>query len=421
MRKLFTLLAVMAGAALSSNAQTTVGAEDNTAAFFTEFSDYYEVPANKKATFHFTNYSNCASNWNNFVTVVTNNVERGGAGYLEYAVIRADRYGWGNNFNAGTWETEAPNWDEFRPNMDGAEVTAVVNHSGANIRVSYEATAKNGNVYKQSFVTYDCGEPDDVINVFFTVEASHIVFPAEGAFTLSEADVIEKPEPVVYPEAPFEVDQVVGAKDCTSAWWSQFSECYTVEPETSTSWTIFNTTLGEDNYQNWCIAGTNLDRTAEGYGGANEYFVLRSDLYGWGNGYNDGTWTNEGYPTNDDEWAEFRKQMNGAIVTVTVAREGDVVTMTGKSEGNNGKTYIETFTMPNVCKATDPLIIFFIADHSCLQFKKDGISGVESAIADDVNAPVEYYNLQGVRVAEPAQGLYIIKQGNKVSKRVFNN
>ncbi len=46
------------------------------------------------------------------------------------------------------------------------------------------------------------------------------------------------------------------------------------------------------------------------------------------------------------------------------------------------------------------------------------ISGVKDVIAsDDSNAPVEYYNLQGVRVSQPAAGqLLIKKQGNTVSK-----
>lgn len=43
-----------------------------------------------------------------------------------------------------------------------------------------------------------------------------------------------------------------------------------------------------------------------------------------------------------------------------------------------------------------------------------GIAGVE---VEDENAPVEYYNLQGVRVANPENGLYIVKQGKKVSKK----
>ncbi|MDE6071823.1 MAG: hypothetical protein K2G53_04645 [Muribaculaceae bacterium] len=49
-------------------------------------------------------------------------------------------------------------------------------------------------------------------------------------------------------------------------------------------------------------------------------------------------------------------------------------------------------------------------------------SGDESSVAEiavDENAPVEYYNLQGVRVANPANGLYIVKQGNKVSKQII--
>lgn len=37
-------------------------------------------------------------------------------------------------------------------------------------------------------------------------------------------------------------------------------------------------------------------------------------------------------------------------------------------------------------------------------------------VAIDENAPVEYYNLQGVKVANPANGIYVVRQGNKVSK-----
>lgn len=43
-----------------------------------------------------------------------------------------------------------------------------------------------------------------------------------------------------------------------------------------------------------------------------------------------------------------------------------------------------------------------------------GIAGVEI----DENAPVEYFNLQGVRVNNPANGLYIMRQGDKVVKVV---
>jgi hypothetical protein len=43
-------------------------------------------------------------------------------------------------------------------------------------------------------------------------------------------------------------------------------------------------------------------------------------------------------------------------------------------------------------------------------------SAIEN-IAVDENAPIEYYNLQGVRVANPENGVYITKQGRKVAKK----
>lgn len=46
-------------------------------------------------------------------------------------------------------------------------------------------------------------------------------------------------------------------------------------------------------------------------------------------------------------------------------------------------------------------------------------AGIEDVEAADADAPVEYFNLQGQRVAEPAAGLYIKRQGKTVSKVVI--
>lgn len=46
-------------------------------------------------------------------------------------------------------------------------------------------------------------------------------------------------------------------------------------------------------------------------------------------------------------------------------------------------------------------------------------TGVSNIASDDENAPVEYYNLQGIRVANPENGVFIVKQGKKVSKTVI--
>ena len=49
----------------------------------------------------------------------------------------------------------------------------------------------------------------------------------------------------------------------------------------------------------------------------------------------------------------------------------------------------------------------------------DSSSSAISNVAVDENAPVEYYNLQGVRVENPANGLYIKRQGSSVSKVII--
>ncbi|MBS7551961.1 hypothetical protein KII05_11335, partial [Weissella confusa] len=57
----------------------------------------------------------------------------------------------------------------------------------------------------------------------------------------------------------------------------------------------------------------------------------------------------------------------------------------------------------------------YVAGHKdCFGLLKftPGASAIAS-IAADANAPVEYYNLQGVKVAKAENGLFIKKQGNK--------
>ena len=47
--------------------------------------------------------------------------------------------------------------------------------------------------------------------------------------------------------------------------------------------------------------------------------------------------------------------------------------------------------------------------------KVDDTTGIADIVADE-NAPVEYFNPQGIRVDNPENGLYIRRQGNKVTK-----
>lgn len=46
-------------------------------------------------------------------------------------------------------------------------------------------------------------------------------------------------------------------------------------------------------------------------------------------------------------------------------------------------------------------------------------SGIDDIVIGDENAPVEYYNLQGIRVDNPTPGMYIMRQGTKTSKVII--
>ena len=60
-------------------------------------------------------------------------------------------------------------------------------------------------------------------------------------------------------------------------------------------------------------------------------------------------------------------------------------------------------------------------DDYYLQFYFNGpvTTGISAVEANDENAPFEFYNLNGQRVENPANGLFIRKQGSKVQKVVI--
>lgn len=80
-----------------------------------------------------------------------------------------------------------------------------------------------------------------------------------------------------------------------------------------------------------------------------------------------------------------------------------------------GRMYMYFWTVETAFKATmsNPRIMVV----QKIVPVEDVNTGINSIVTEeDANAPVEYFNLQGVRVANPESGLYIRRQGNKVTK-----
>ncbi len=132
---------------------------------------------------------------------------------------------------------------------------------------------------------------------------------------------------------------VVGNTDCSSTFWSAFSDYYTIPSGKKLHMKFVNHTSGLENWNNWniCLANDN-NREASAYA---EYFVLRSDLYGWGdeNFFNLANITSEGY----DGWDAFRVNMEGAVVELTVTREGSTISVEAVATCPNGHVYTERY------------------------------------------------------------------------------
>ena len=88
----------------------------------------------------------------------------------------------------------------------------------------------------------------------------------------------------------------------------------------------------------------------------------------------------------------------------TLVAEGVTSTEYAVENPAEGK-YVVTATADGVESAESNVVYFYP-------------SGVEENIADD-NAPVEYYNVQGIKVEKPENGVFIKKQGAKATKVVL--
>lgn len=58
----------------------------------------------------------------------------------------------------------------------------------------------------------------------------------------------------------------------------------------------------------------------------------------------------------------------------------------------------------------------YYTENGVKEFENAGVGSVE---IDDIDADPVYYNLQGVQVENPANGLYIVKRGSKVTKEII--
>ena len=153
----------------------SLGAEDCSTAWWTEFTENMKIPAGETFEFNFTNYSSGAGNWNNYVLILRK------ADLAEYAVVRADNYGWGNGYAACTPIGTQGDWATWLATMNGAKVKMfVTNCNNGTADVQAIVTGTDGSVTVQNYLGINTIDPSD-LNVAFTVDSSHLKFNAASA------------------------------------------------------------------------------------------------------------------------------------------------------------------------------------------------------------------------------------------------
>ncbi|MEZ7867761.1 MAG: hypothetical protein QMB37_09990 [Paludibacteraceae bacterium] len=178
---------------------------------------------------------------------------------------------------------------------------------------------------------------------------------------------------------------IVGPEDNSAAWWAHFSDYFTIPTNKLLHMEFVNHGSGVNNWNNWNLAITNevANRTGDGY---KEYFILRSDAYGWGNTDFNLKMITHNYPDTDgdgDIWNDFRRTMQGARVALDVdhSATGNVF-VTATAVGTNGVTLVETYQQP--VSATADIVAFLIADGSYFEMKKAYLIPSKVTAVEDV-------------------------------------
>lgn len=165
-----TVNVTVSEATVVKNSTDMIGTEDNSTAFWGAHSDDFNVPAGQTKSITFTNYSSLSDNWNNFVVILRK------ADLTEYAVVRADNYGWGTGYGACTPNGTQGDWATWLAGMNGAKVTVYMTNCGdgtADVQAVMQGT--DDAISTQCYWGINTIDAND-LNFALTVDGCHLVF-----------------------------------------------------------------------------------------------------------------------------------------------------------------------------------------------------------------------------------------------------
>ena len=280
---------------------TSIGATDNSTEFWGAHSDNIKVGAGETFVSYFTNYTNGQNNWNNFCVVLV------AADNSEYAVVRADNYGWGAGYENNpdlVLSGGQADWGAWLAAMDGAKVTTYVTNNGdGTADVKAVMLGNDGVTYEQFYNGIKINSDDFYFR--FTVDGCHLEF-----------------------------DTVIGEENNATGWWGAHSEMINVPVGKTVSTRFKNFTSGGANWNNFVVVLTRADNS--------EYAVVRADNFGWGASYDENP--NLVLSGGQADWATWLAAMDDATVTVSVTNNGGSADVKAVMMGNDGVIYNQSYS-----------------------------------------------------------------------------
>ena len=166
---------------------TTLGATDNSTAWWTVFTDDIKADSGMTYQVKFVNYGG-NSNWKNFLIVLRN-----AAKDVEYAVLRSDNWGWtsadtdganSDNYFMKKMESDSRDWGTWLKAMSMAKCTATIaNYGNGKSDVKITMLGADNVTYTQEYT--DIAVDKDDLYFCFTCEGSHLEF---GDFDIEDSE-----------------------------------------------------------------------------------------------------------------------------------------------------------------------------------------------------------------------------------------
>lgn len=153
----------------------------------------------------------------------------------------------------------------------------------------------------------------------------------------------------------------LGAADNSTAWWGAHLDNDVNVPIGETRHFVFTNYAGANNWNNWVVVLRNAAKA--------EYAVVRSDNYGWGNGYNTALLSG-----GQADWVTWLAAMNGAKVDVFVTNVGNgTADVQAVMHGTDGKVYTQYYLGISTVDPSD-LNVDFTVDGCHLVFSNTALA-----------------------------------------------